>query len=443
MTATREAFVAAHRFGMGAALGELERITADPRGWLLDQLSRPPGLPAELAHLGPGSEQTQRIVDAIRDKSVLREEFRREGRAVYLEEAGQRTLAGIRSQTPLVERLVHFWSNHFTVSVAGKPILGLLVGAFEREAIRPYVIGRFQDMLRAVVKHPAMLIYLDNATSVGPNSRGGRARDKGLNENLAREILELHTLGVNGGYTQQDVQEFAKMLTGWSVGRPKSAESGRFRFHEIIHEPGAKTLLGKRYSEAGMEEGEAALADLARHPSTARFIATKFARHFIADEPPAAAVERLAQRFRDGDGDLGELVRAVVEMPEAWAEPLAKVKTPQDLITAALRLTTFEGATDKLVSALTLLGQTPFAAPSPAGWPDVAAGWIGPEASLRRIEWGMALARRLPPHLPPMELAKASIGPVARRDTLLAIERAPDGHDGMALLFASPEFQRR
>jgi uncharacterized protein (DUF1800 family) len=443
MTARTDAFVALNRFGLGAAYGELDRVAGDPRGWLLEQLARPAALPAELVAFAPGSDHAREIVNAVQDKSVLKEQFRKKGRALYLEEAGQRTLAAIRTKTPLVERLVHFWSNHFTVSVAGKPILALLVGAFEREAIRPHVTGRFADMLQAVVSHPAMLLYLDNATSFGPNSRGGRAKDKGLNENLAREILELHTLGVDGGYTQADVQEFAKILTGWSVGRPKSAAAGQFRFHAIVHEPGDKRLLGKRYREDGMAEGEAALADLARHPSTARFIAGKFARHFVADKPPATAVDRLVAIFRDSDGDLGELARATIGMADAWADPLAKVKTPQELVVSALRLTTFDGDTGKLVAALTLLGQLPFAAPSPAGWPDDAAGWIGPEASLRRIQWSMALAQRLPRDLSPTALAGATIAPVADRDTMLAIERAADVHEAIALLFASPEFQRR
>jgi len=443
VTAKPEAFVALNRFGMGAAPGDLDRVTGDPRGWLTDQLARPVVLPPELSGFGPGSDHARDLVNAIQDKSVQKEQFRKEARALYLQEVGQRTLAAIHSQTPLIERLTHFWSNHFTVSIAGKPVLAVLVGAFEREAIRPHVTGRFHDMLRAVVSHPAMLIYLDNATSVGPDSRAGRARDKGLNENLARELLELHTLGVDGGYTQTDVQEFAKILTGWSGGRPKSEEAGQFRFHPMIHEPGDKTLLGKRYDEGGMAEGEAALADLARRPATARHIATKFARHFIADQPPPAAVDHLARVFRDTDGDLGELTRAVMASPEAWADPLAKVKSPQDLVTSALRLTTFDGDTDKLIGSLALLGQTPFAAPSPAGWPDDAAGWIGPEASLQRIEWSMDLAQHLPRDLQPVALADAAIAPVAARDTMLAIERAPDAREAIALLFASPEFQRR
>src|SRR5215470_5579228 len=443
MTAKQEAFIALNRFGLGAAAGDLERVARDPRGWLTDQLARPAGLPPELGGFAPGSDHARDLVNAIQDKSVLKEQFRKEARALYLQEVGARTLAAIHSKAPLIERLTHFWSNHFTVSITGKPILAVLVGAFEREAIRPHVAGRFHDMLRAVVTHPAMLIYLDNATSVGPNSRAGRARDKGLNENLARELLELHTLGVDGGYTQADVQELAKILTGWSVGRPKSDEAGQFRFHRLIHEPGDKTLLGKRYREAGMDEGEAALLDLARHPATTRHIATKIARHFIADQPPPAAVDRLARVFHDSDGDLGEITRAVVAAPEAWSDPLAKVKTPDELVVSALRLTTFDGSPDKLVAALTLLGQTPFAAPSPAGWPDDAAGWIGPEASLQRIEWSMQLAQRLPRDLSPLALADATIAPVAARDTLQAIERAPEAREAIALLFASPEFQRR
>jgi uncharacterized protein (DUF1800 family) len=443
MTAKPDAFVAVNRFGLGAAAGDLDRVGRDARGWLTDQLARAAALPPALDGLGPGSNHARDLVNAIQDKSVQKEQFRKEARALYLKEVGARTLAAIHSKAPLIERLTHFWSNHFTVSIAGKPVLAVLVGAFEREAIRPHVAGRFHDMLRAVASHPAMLIYLDNATSVGPNSRAGRARDKGLNENLARELLELHTLGVDGGYTQADVQELAKILTGWSVGRPKSDEAGQFRFHRLIHEPGDKTLLGKRYREAGMDEGEAALLDLVRRPATARHIATKFARHFIADRPPPAAVDRLARVFHDSDGDLGELTRAVIASSEPWANPLAKVKTPQELVTSALRLTTFDGDTDKLVGSLALLGQTPFAAPSPAGWPDDADGWIGPEASLQRIEWSMALAQRLPRDLSPVALADATIAPVAARDTMLAIQRAPDAREAIALLFASPEFQRR
>jgi uncharacterized protein (DUF1800 family) len=298
-------------------------------------------------------------------------------------------------------------------------------------------------MLRAVVRHPAMLIYLDNATSVGPNSRAGRRRDKGLNENLARELLELHTLGVDGGYTQKDVQEFAKILTGWSIGRARSDEAGSFRFHDLIHEPGDKILLGERYAEAGIEEGERALTELSRHLATANHISRKLARHFIADEPPPAAVSKLAQTFRDSDGDLREVTSTLVNLEEAWRDPLAKVKSPMEFVTAALRATAIEPEGEKIVQSLALLGQAPFTAPSPAGWPDAAAGWIGPEAVMRRIEWSSAFAQKLPRDLAPIDLAQATIGSVADGDTMLAIERAGDKQEALALLFASPAFQRR
>ncbi len=195
-----------------------------------------------------------------------------------------------------------------------------LAGAFEREAIRPHVLGNFTDLLLAVEQHPAMLLYLDNYLSVGPGSRLARMaarrqteRKIGINENLAREILELHTLGVNGGYTQQDVTTFAQVLTGWSIGgnfgRLQDGEPGQFTFREALHEPGAKTVLGKRYSEDGESEGKAVLRDVAAKPATATFIATKLARHFIADEPPPAAVEKLAKSFTKSHGDLPTVYR--------------------------------------------------------------------------------------------------------------------------------------
>ena len=196
-------------------------------------------------------------------------------------------------------RLVMFWSNHFCVSANKGPVRGM-AGAYEREAIRPHVLGRFVDMLLAVERHPAMLVYLDNHVSIGPNSRAGLNRGLGLNENLAREILELHTLGVGGGYTQEDVTNLARILTGWTVANLANpvGEPGRFFFAPARHEPGAWTVLGKRYGEAGMAAGEAVLRDLARHPATARHIARKLARHFVSAEPPAALVARLTPASR-------------------------------------------------------------------------------------------------------------------------------------------------
>jgi uncharacterized protein (DUF1800 family) len=318
-----------------------------------------------------------------------------------------------------------------------------LAGAFEREAIRPYVTGRFYDMVLAVARHPAMLVYLDNGQSFGPNSIVGQRRRRGLNENLAREMLELHTLGVDGGYTQNDVREFAKMLTGWTVKPPRFADSGRFEFFPDIHEPGPKTLLGVRYREAGSGEAEAAFEALVRHPATATHIATKLCRHFIADDPPPAAVERIARVFHDSDGNLKAVSEALIEQPEAWTDPLAKVKAPNDFIVAALRATGFQGQGEMILGALRLLGQAPFNAPSPAGWPDTASGWIGPESVMRRAEWAMALGMRVAEFRAPDRLFENTIAPIASPATAKTIARAPSRADAIALVFASPEFQRR
>lgn len=437
------AFAAVNRFGLGARAGELALASGDPRGWLVAQLQATPPQPSRLAGLATGAQnmaqfQRSRRQGAADAQRLIRQEFR----TTYLREAVARTLTQIEAESPFRERLVAFWSNHFTVSVQRPTLLGL-AGAFEREAIRPNVTGKFRDMLIAATRHPAMLVYLDNALSVGPNSIAGSRRGRGLNENLAREILELHTVGVSGGYTQDDVREFARILTGWSLGRTEDGDAGHYKFQRLIHEPGDKVLLGMRYAEAGEDEGVAALTALARHPATATHIALKFARHFVADRPPAVVVSRLAQLFRDSDGDLAALSRAVIDTPEAWANPLAKVKTPNEFVVSALRATGFAGDPERLVGSLRVLGQAPFAAPSPAGWPDIAEQWIGPESVLRRAEWAMAVALRAERAHRPDAFFAATIGPVADAATGAAIAGAPTAAEGLALVLASAEFQRR
>jgi uncharacterized protein (DUF1800 family) len=435
---------AAARFGLGARPGERAAIGRDARGWVESQLSPVP-LPAALADRPSSAAIVAEILEANANGGAQKvgQLARERLRLVYLDEAAARTRAAIETDHPVVERLVQFWSNHFTVSVRGKPIVLGLPGAYEREAIRPHVLGRFETMLRAVVEHPAMLVYLDNWRSVGPGSQGGQRRRAGLNENLAREILELHTLGVDGGYGQDDVTSFARVLTGWTVTPLRSDDPGHFFFAPRLHEPGAHVVLGKRYTEDGKGQGDAVLRDLARHPATARFIATKLARHFIADDPPASAVERLARRFRETGGDLGAVTRTLVAMPEAWPDTPTKVRTPNELVIAALRALGFEGPPARLVEALTALGQPPFSAPSPAGWSDQAADWIGPEATMKRIEWTHALATRRAPARPAVALADDLLGPALAEPTRVALEHAASHRDSLALLLASPEFQRR
>lgn len=438
------AAIAVSRFGLGPRPGELAAAGRDPVGWLKRQISVTVPPSPTFAGLPSGSERMGDFLRARLQRGQLGVEalVRQSFRETFREEASARLRAHVDSATPFRERMVTFWANHFTVSVQRPPVFGL-AGAFEREAIRPHVFGRFAEMLLAVVRHPAMLVYLDNGQSIGPNSVVGLRRGRGLNENLARELLELHTLGVEGGYTQTDVRELAKILTGWTLARGEDSDAGHFRFVPQIHEPGGKTLLGRAFGHGGENDGKDALIMMARHPATARHIATKLARHFIADQPPPEAVDRLARVFRDTDGNLAALSEAIVEQPEAWAETLPKIRTPHEFVVAALRATEFNGNGETVLGALRTLGQGTFAAPSPSGWPDTAERWIGPEAVLRRAEWSMALGLRIAAIRTPDRLFAETIAPVAGRATRLAVERAPSAGDAAATLFASPEFQRR
>lgn len=439
---TVEAFIAANRFGLGPRLGSLSGIAPDPQGWLLRQLGSADGATPHLRGLPTSREVLSEFLRIRRDRDA-RKRFRKERAGpLYREEATRRTLAAIKTDTPFRERLVQFWSNHFTVSVSRGQIRPL-VGAYEREVIRPHVTGKFSDMLLAVAHHPVMLFYLDNAASIGPNSRAGQRRGRGLNENLAREILELHTLGVNGGYTQDDVIALAKILTGWSFGNPRRGNLGDFTFFDVRHEPGPKHLLGRTYGENGVHEGEEALRVLAAHPSTALFIATKLARHFISDDPPTTAIERLRRTFVESGGDLGAMARTLVTLSDAWADPLAKVKTPNELVVSALRLLGPPEKTKRLLGPLRLMGQMPFFAPSPAGWPDRAESWIGPESLLRRIEIMELFSRRFTGQVDTRRLADEAFGPVADARTVTAIGRAESQREALALLLTSREFQRR
>ncbi len=440
---TVRAAIAVNRFGSGARPGELEDAAADPRDWLHNQLPTRATLPDALASTSNSVDRVRAFLEAREDGSeAVGRLLRGAMRNAYQADAAARTRAAIESDRPFVERLVQFWSNHFTVS-AVKPVIAGVVGPYEVEAIRPHVTGRFADMLKAVVRHPAMLAYLDNLASIGPNSRAGRRRDAGLNENLAREVLELHTLGVDGGYTQDDVGAMAAMLTGWSMGRLRDPRPGAFMFRARAHEPGDKVLLGLRYAESGEAEAASALDALARHPSTARHVATKLVRHFVSDDPTPSAVEHIANVFLSSDGDLRMVAAALVDLPEAWRQPLPKVRSPNDMVVAALRALQVPVEDGKLVGSLHLLGQAPFRADSPAGWPDTAAQWLGPDALMRRTDWAVAVGDRVGRAIDPRVLAEQTIGPVASESTMFLINGAPSAAEGVAMTFLSPEFQRR
>jgi uncharacterized protein (DUF1800 family) len=364
----------------------------------------------------------------------------------YRTEALARLQRAVIAECGFTERLVAFWSNHFCISATKGELARIWAGSFEREAIRPHVFGRFGDMLKAVEQHPAMLFFLDNQQSLGPDSRAGQNRKRGLNENLAREIMELHTLGVGGGYSQEDVTSLARIITGWSfAGRQgQLGAPGKFVFNANAHQPGPQRLLGKSYDDNGVMQGEAALSDIARHPSTAKFIATKFARHFVADDPPPALVARLESVFRNSEGDLRALTTALVDSDEAWQAPLTKVRSPYEFLVAAGRLLAqIPDDPGPYLSRLNLLGQPLWSPAGPNGFPDTDAAWAAPEGMKLRLDISAQLASRLGGAVDPRDLLELAAGDAVSPETRHTIERAESRQQALTLLLMSPEFQRR
>jgi uncharacterized protein (DUF1800 family) len=453
----QEAALALHRFGVGPRAGSIEEIAEDPRGAVIAELDRPgagqitnPDLPtsgaANRAVFEYRAERNAEKKRAPRDASqAVMEAAPAQPEAVPLprqlfrNEARARIDAALDAEIGLVERLVWFWSNHFCVN-QDKTVMA---GAYEREAIRPHVLGRFADMLLAAEGHPAMLLYLDNAQSMGPDSVAGINRDKGLNENLAREVLELHTLGVRTVYTQDDVTSFAKVLTGWTIipTVTNPDHGGEFVYIKRMHEPGPETIIGKEYEDSGTEQGRAVLADLARHPATAKHVATKLARHFIADDPPPGLVQTLTQRFLDTDGDLKEVTMAMIAAPEAWEPEQAKVKRPGEWIVAALRATGISGDIQRIVGGMALLGEPLWRPPAPKGFSDDNAAWL--DGLAQRLDIANTFAQRVGDRLDAVSVADTALGPLASAETRHAIATAESKPQAMTFLLMASEFQRR
>jgi len=438
-----DAFHACNRFGLGPRGDELRTIASDPRGWLRDQLKNPQ-TPVLVTTRLAGHTLVKQKSDMGQQQRGLRDNAGNVVplRKIYMAETANRMAAHTQTPQGFVERQVMFWSNHFTVSIQ-KNILTGIVNRYEAEAIRPHINGHFKDMLLAVAHHPAMLMYLDNAQSIGPNSRAGQRRSKGLNENYARETLELHTLGVNGGYTQDDVIALARILTGWSLAGEQSEPLLEFQFRPNVHESGSKTLLGKTFTENGEGEAVAALTMLAQHPATARHIATKLARHYIADTPPEDAIAALEKTYIATDGHIPSIMETLVGLDAAWATPLAKVKTHYEYAVSAFRALGIVPEDEQAVKALAALNYRAFDAPSPQGYPDTAADIISPDAILKRIDWAHALSTRVPASVVPLDLVSKILGQAATDRTKLTIQQAASGQDGIAFLLISPEFQRR
>ncbi|SDH51638.1 Uncharacterized conserved protein, DUF1800 family [Bradyrhizobium sp. Rc2d] len=414
----------------------LNAAAAEVAGQMAD--ARPADHAAKPEAMQPNAAAPPAAKPAPQPLNVIQKTFRAEALA-RLQRA---TLA----ECGFTERLVVFWSNHFCISAGKGELARIWAGAFEREAIRPHVLGRFADMLRAAEQHPAMLFFLDNQQSLGPDSRAGQNRKRGLNENLAREIMELHTLGVGGGYTQDDVTSLARIITGWTfAGRQgQLGVPGSFVFNVNAHQPGSQILLGKTYAQAGLAQGEAALADIARHASTANFIATKLVRHFVADDPPPALVARLRDIFVKTDGDLKALAMALVDSDEAWKAPLTKMRSPYDFLVASGRLLArVPEDPGTYLNNLNLLGQPLWSPAGPNGFPDTSAAWAAPEGMKLRLDIAAQMGARLGNNIDPLDLLEFAAADAASIETRRTIERAESRQQALALLLMSPEMQRR
>lgn len=455
----RAASIALHRFGLGPRPDE--PIPQDPRPWVLAQLEGQASrsgpwqkLPDTTALTGVWLAQQRASRQAPEgERAGIREAYLRRSRDDYLAAVGARVDSALQAPAPFVERLTHFWANHFAVSVDKLLVIGL-AGAFEADAIRPHLMGRFEDMLQAATRHPAMLLYLDQAQSIGPNSLAGRRsrqRGRGMNENLAREILELHTLGVRGGYEQQDVTELARALTGWTLPDDQpggtawgGAPAASFRFVPALHEPGPRRIRGRSYPEAGEEQAAAVLRDLAIAPSTARHIATKLARHFVADGPPPELVHRLEEAFLRSGGDLPTVYRALATSDLAWDPRPAKFRTPWEWAIASLRALGRESLPPAQASSLmTQLGQPVWRPGSPAGFDDLSATWAAPDALMRRVEASQRMARQAGSGIDARTLASRVLPGAISEATSRAIAGAESGEHALTLLLVSPEFLRR
>ncbi len=495
------ASIAVTRFGLGAKPGEIDVVSRDPQAWLEGQI-RTAGAPQPAGEF-PGSSDRVLQYAGYRDAASNARQIRRQDapatqaatatapaamtpainsgasenpqaqaafdarrmeRRNLVQDTAQEFLAraqlGATTPDGFAERWALFWANALTVSAVKFPS-AVFIGQYEREAIRPHVFGPFSDLLVAAEQHPAMLLYLDQAQSVGPNSLAGRRRSAGLNENLAREILELHTVGADGGYTQADVTEFARALTGWSLegqapGQPRRPNARRaalvadqpgrngFAFRPILHEPGERLVMGVRHAEGGEDQGEAILRDLATRPQTAKRLARRIAVHFVADDPPPALISALEKAWLSTNGRLDVVARALITAPEAWAPAPAKVKTPYEFIVSTHRaLGTTPQRPQGLQPPLVTMGQPAFSPPSPEGWPDTAADWAGPDALVKRLEWASTVADVARGQREPVQIAEAALGARLSNRTRTAVSRAESRPEALTLFLMSPEFQRR
>lgn len=454
-------YIAVNRFGYGARGDELIQAEINPKAWIKSKLlpvsfdtSLPDSNNILIAHsqyqqqkkesknLNKQQNKTQ-LNDAqssgtVSENKMLKNTARDALRSLSVDTL----LQAIHSSHSVSWRLLDFFSNHFSVTANGRLMAGL-AGTLEREAIAPHLLGSFEDMLLAVEQHPAMLIYLNNEKSFGPNSKIAKKRKKGLNENLAREILELHTLGVNGGYNQTDVIELAKSITGWSVKNYRKEGSTGFIFRSTGHEPGSRTLLGRNYSQQGLEQGQAILRDLAMHPSTIKHLCLKLAHHFVSENPSEILLSKMEATWLRTQGNIKHVMFSLFDAEEAWLVSAQKFKTPRDFVISSYRAVAPKKINNRaLLNSLISLGQKPFSAGSPAGFSDDTYDWLGASALMARVDWStMAAAYLKKPNSE--KIMAVALGSSVSQHTYQTVMRAESRQQAMTLLLMSPEFQRR
>jgi uncharacterized protein (DUF1800 family) len=484
LMALERSVIALNRFGLGARPGDTQRVAADPVGALAAEIN-----PQFAMIKNPLLEGTSDIRTEIAEQRKMQAASRNAANSaagtsptppaaspqpnnqqppannsipslaelkarsaaagimpparIYSTEVQVRLERALSMPVGFAERLVDFWANHFAVAASTGQEVRALTGAYEREAIRPHVFGKFHDMLVAVTQHAAMLIYLNNAESIGPDSLTGRRGGKGLNENHARELMELHTIGVDGGYTQSDVTQLANILTGWSVSRGEQDGQpiGSFLFRPQAHQPGVFTVMGKAYRQSGEAAGLSVLADLASSPKTALYISNLLVRYFVADDPPKPLVEAVAKAWRDSDGDLRQVSRALVNHELAWTAE-GKFKTPQQFMVSAVRALGIKPKPQEAIQVLHSLGQGPWDPPSPQGFDDRAATWMAPDALTTRLDVSEQFAALASPTVDPNALLSDITAGGASRETREAVSRAESRTQALALILMSPEFQR-
>jgi len=444
----REAHIAYNRFGLGAKRGRFDSIVANPRAAVLAELDRP-------GNRFLFGENLPNHVDACRASANAQI-----SRSIFNSEIHARLNKHMEPEIGFVERLVLFWSNHFNIYAGSGGPARSAVGEMERNRIRLNVLGNFRTLLRSVVTHPATIYYLQNGLSIGPNSSFGRQSNRGLNENLARELLELYTVGVSAPFTQNDVENSAKILTGFSLVTPWHGENfwqggtphniGQFIFRENWQEPGTQVVMGRGYASSGITKALHLLNNLSIHPSTAQHIGFKLVKHFISDNPTPAMVGPVARAFLSSGGDLKTTYRALLNLPSAWAMPLSKLKSPYELFVSQARAAGRNWSparVNTLRSGLVTLGNAPFDWMAPDGFPDDSAHWSSSDAIVSRISTTQVLVRRLlaerSESSTALQIAEGILGVNLSPATRAELQQTPNLVQALCKLFTSPEMMMR